>query len=384
MAIALNHPAQPATAVPAPRTHRRDFWPTLGVSVVWVLFGFLVAGRIATVLITRTINDRLAGMREYSGHAARIQVAWWRGRVTVRHLEIWPRGHETEDPVAQLDQGSVSITASALWRGRLGLRALLDGADVTMLKTGTPQRPARTAAEKEAGNQRRLAEIRHWQAALHDAFPLELARLEITNSRVRFVDQTVAPNPEMVIDHLHLVVNGLGEKPKSAEDLPAQAQLTGALSGDGRLVASIQADPAAKQPRFRARVEVSGLSLPSVANFMRAYARIEVTKGTFEVLMEATAAAGRYEGYMKPVFHDLAFTPVRAEQPGFFKRIAIRAAGVFTALVKNAGQKISPQAPFQGEFAEREVDVWTSVENLFRNVFVQSLGAGLEQRRPTH
>jgi hypothetical protein len=383
MALALKHILHPAAADPAPRTHHRHPWRTTGIVVGSVLLGLLVLGWVATLVITRTINHRLTDMPEYSGHVGQIRVAWWRGGVTIRNLELWQRGHEADGPVVLLDRGTVSITPLALFRGKLGLRALFEGAEVMMLKTGSPEKPAKTEAEKETQKQQRLAEVRRWQGALHEAFPLELTRLELTNSRVRFVDRTVSPNPEMAIDSLHLVMTGLGEEPKSADAFPAEAQLTGVLTGNGKLVASIQADPMSAQPRFKARVEILGLSLPPLANFMRAYAKIEVTKGTFEVFMEATAAGGHYEGYVKPFFRDLEFKPVRDESQGLLKRMAAGAASAFSSLLKNDEQKIATKAPFQGNFADNKVDVWTTIENLFRNAFVQSLREGLEGQRPT-
>lgn len=383
MAIALKRFVHPTAARSEPRTRRRNPWRTAGVTLGSILLGLLVVGWVATVVITRTINHRLANMPEFTGHVGHLQVAWWRGGVTVRNLDLWSRGHEADGPVVVLQHGSVAITPAALLRGKLGLHAEFDGADVMMLKAGDPEKPAKTDAEKEAQKQKRMAQVRHWQGALRDAFPLELSRLEITNSRVRFVDRTVTPNPEMAIEHLHLVMTGLGEKPKSADHLPAQAHLNGILTGNGRLVASIEADPLAAQPRFKTRAEVLGLSLPPIANFLRAYAKIEVTKGSFEVFMEATASGGHYEGYVKPFFRDLEFKPVRDEKIGAFKRLATTAASAFTSLLKNDEQKVATKAPFQGNFADNKVDVWTTVENLLRNAFVQSLGEGLEGQRPT-
>jgi hypothetical protein len=383
MAIALKHILHPAAADPTSRTHRRHPWRTAGVVVVSIFVTLLVLGWIATVVITHTINQRLADMPEYAGHIGQLRVAWWRGGVTMRSLEMWQRGHEADGPVVVVDRGTIAITPSALFRGKLGLHGDFDGVDITMLKTGTAEKPAKSEAEKEAQKQQRLGEVRRWQGSLQKAFPLELTRLELTNSRVRFLDRTVNPNPEMAIEQLHLVLTGLGKKPSKAGDLPAEAQLTGVMSGNGKLVASVQADPTAPQPRFKARTEVQGLSLPPIAPFMRAYAKIEVTKGTFEVYMEANAEGGHYAGYVKPFFRDLEFKPVRDPNQGVLKRVATGAASAFSSLLKNDQQKIATKAPFQGNFADNKVDVWTTVENLFRNAFVQSLGEGLEGQRPS-
>ena len=234
-----------------------------------------------------------------------------------------------------------------------------------------------------ANKQARLAEVRRRQKALGKAFPLGLTRMELVNSRVSFVDRTVDPQPELALDQLHLVLTGLGQRPTAADELPAELQLSGRLTGDGQVLVSAQADPTAEQPTFKARTEVTGLQLPPLANFLRAYAKIEVRAGSFEVFMEANAAHGHYEGYVKPFFRDLKFKPAPDESQGPLKRLATSAASAVTSLLKNDQDKVATKAPFQGNFSDNKVDVWTTIENLLRNAFVESLREGLEGQRPT-
>lgn len=386
MAVALKHSVHSAHSPAArstSRAHRHRPGRKAVIIAVSVVAALFVIGWLATLLVTHAINQRLADMPDYAGQVGRVRIAWWRGGVTVSNVNIWQRGHEADGPVLLVDRATVSVTPGALLRGKLGLRGFVQGAQITMLKTGTPEKPAKTAEEKEAQKQKRLGEVREWQTALRDKFPLELTRFEVVNSRVRFVDRSVDPNPEVAIDHLHLVLTGLGQKAKSTDDFPAEAQLSGAMTGNGRLIASVQADPTAEQPRFKSRVEVQGLSLPPLANFLREYAKIEVTKGTFEVYMEATAADGHYQGYVKPFFRDLEFKAVKDPDQSALKHLAASAASAVTSLLKNDEQKVATKAPFEGNFADNKVDVWTTVENLFRNAFVQSLREGLEGQRPT-
>lgn len=383
MAVALKNTIPPVTQARAPGTRRARPRGRRGAVIVGsVLLALVVMGLLAGPVLTRVANRRLADLPEYSGHVGRVQLAWWQGSVRVRNLELWMRGHEKDGPIVLLDRATFTVTPSAWFRGKLGLRASFDGADVMLVKTGAAEKPAKTEEEKAAQQQRRLGEVRRWQTALQGAFPIELTRLEIANSRVRFVDRTVEPHPEMTLDRLELVVRGLGQRPQGGR-LPAEARLTGILTGNGRLVATVQADPTAPQPRFDARVEVLDLSLPPVNPFMRAYAKAEVTAGTFEVYIQATAANGRYEGYVKPFFRDLEFKPVPDESQGVLKRMATGAASAVTSLLKNDKNQVATRAPFEGNFADNDVDVWTTVENLLRNAFVQSLSAGLEGQRPT-
>jgi hypothetical protein len=50
-----------------------------------------------------------------------------------------------------------------------------------------------------------------------------------------------------------------------------------------------------------------------------------------------------------------------------------------TSLMENKDQdQVATKAPFSGNFADNDVDVWTAVVNLMRNAFVQALRSGFE------
>jgi hypothetical protein len=294
---------------------------------------------------------------------------------------LWQRGHEKEGPLVTVKTGVFSLHWLPLLHGHLHGEGVIDGADVMMVKNGPAEKPKESKEEKQEQKQEKLAEVRRWQTELAEAFPMELTRFEIRNSRVRFVDQSVQPPPELAINGLHLVLTGLGNE-NQGEDLPASARLEGTLTGNGKLNVAIQANPTAKQPRFTCRMEVRELDLTALNNFTHAYASADVMKGIFEVFLEVEAANGHYQGYVKPFIRDLEFKAVPDPNQGPIKRLATSAASAVTSLLKNDEQKVATRAPFEGDFAQNDVNIWVTIENLLRNAFVQSLREGLEGRRP--
>ena len=54
-----------------------------------------------------------------------------------------------------------------------------------------------------------------------------------------------------------------------------------------------------------------------------------------------------------------------------------------TSLLKNDDNKqVATRAPFAGNFANNDVDIWTTIVNLLRNAFVQAIRGGLEGQTP--
>ena len=108
-----------------------------------------------------------------------------------------------------------------------------------------------------------------------------------------------------------------------------------------------------------------------------------LSAGTFEVFVEVNAEAGHYAGYVKPFFRDLKFKAVPDPEKNLVQRAATKVAGAVTDILKNKQGQVATKAPFEGDFADNNVDLLTTIDNLFRNAFVQSLQEGLEGHRPT-
>ena len=106
-------------------------------------------------------------------------------------------------------------------------------------------------------------------------------------------------------------------------------------------------------------------------------------RGTFEVFVEAEARNGHYVGYLKPFLRNLEFKAVPDPEKSFLQNTATKAASAVTNLLKNDEQKVATKAPLKGDFDQSQVDVWTTVENLLRNAFVQSLREGFEGQKPS-
>ncbi|HYD82499.1 MAG TPA: DUF748 domain-containing protein, partial [Opitutus sp.] len=316
-----------------------------------VMAGLLLAVRfIGSPIATSLANRKLMEMPEVVGRVDDVTLALWRGAIDVRDLVLHLRGHEDEPPLAHIRKATMRIAPSALFSGKLGASVIVDGAEFHAVKRERIEDPLKAAEEVGDEVQEKKEQAARWQDALRDTFPMELAKLEVKDARVVFLDRTHQPTPELVLERLHVVAHDLQNRPKANDDpLPAKIEITGVTTGNGELRSSIQVNPIAEQPRFTMDFELRGMQLPPLNNFLRAYANADVSRGSFEVFVEVDAEGGAYNGYVKPMFHDLEFRTASDEDKNFAEKLKGKAVAAVASVFKNdEADQVASKAPFAG------------------------------------
>lgn len=374
-------PAHNPSGATAPGKQRSRRWVKVLAAVAAVL---LVIWLVGSPLATSLVNRKLAELPGIIGRAGSVKLALWRGAVEVNDFVVHSRGHEQDVPLVRVAKASMRVAPSALFSGRLGGAMSVDGAEFNIVKRERFEDPEDAADQAAVELKEKKDQLVRWQDSLREAFPVELTRLEMKNSRVRFIDRTYQPNVDVGMDDLHIVATDLQNRPKANGDpLPAKIQIDGVTTGNGKFHANLQVDPIARQPLFTADFELKGMSLPPFNSFLLAYADADVSRGTFEVFMEVDAKDGAYDGYVKPLFHDLDFRTASDKNKNLGERVKEKVVSAVTAVLKNDEQEqVATRAPFAGNFADNDVDIWSTIGTLFRNAFVQALRGGLEGQTP--
>lgn len=332
---------------------------------------------VGSPIATRIANRKLAAMPQFIGRVETVQLALWRGTVSLRNLQITDRARPEDGPVLIVPYGALSLSWRPLFRGRLGGDVDADHAQVLMVKRAE-------TAEDEKQKVKKLSKplVRAWQNVLAKQFPIEFRKIEIKESQLRFEDRSDPGIVSLALDEVHLTATGFSNREKSDDPLPARVELNARMGKSGRLAVTTQADPAERQPRFEAKLEIRALSLPANREFLRRYALIDVQSGEFDLYAEVSAANGHYEGYTKPFFKDLQFEAVPDPEKNVLQRAATKVASAVQDALKNEQGNVATKAPFHGDFDDTTVDVWVTLENLLRNAFIQALREGLEGQTP--
>lgn len=352
---------------------------SIGKRILVVALGLfalvIVIALIASPIATWAVNRKLANLPDYRGQVGAVTVAIWKMGAEVTDLVLYDRKGDDALPLVKMEKASMRLTWSALFEGKLGGELKAEKPEVTIVKTEITPDDGKDAKEKA---KEVAAKIEPWRDAIAQSFPLELTRLEVSDAKFRFIDRTHQPAPDMVFEQVQLVATGLRNR-SEGEELPAKLNIQGVTTGNGRLRLEVQADPLAEVPRFATTMELKELSLPACNDFLAAYANADVSSGTFDFFLEATAKNGGYEGYVKPFLQDVNFKTVSDKDKNLVQRLAKTAANAVIGVLENKEEdKVATKAPFSGTFDETGVDVWTAVQNLLRNAFVQSLREGFD------
>lgn len=387
-----NHPEKRRARIPSnlePRTHR---WFRRLLFTAFIFIVVIVAvDFIASPIVRSRINRKLSALPDHEGRVEKVNLSLWRGRCELHDFIFRERGRAAEPPFVRVGRAALNLSYASLLRGKLSAASVVENAEITIVQT--LPKPAAEKEEKkkeEAGaNGAEKAPVvekaQRWQDALKNSFPVELTRLELKNARVHLLDPTQDPKVDVGIDALHVVATGLDTHPDGNEsELPTRVEVAGTTTGNGKLKISVQANPLAERPRFAAQFSLRDLSLPALNPLLIAYADADVARGTFEFDSEIDARDGAYSGYVKPFFKDLDFKTASDKDKNAAQLLKKKVVTAVATLLKNDEEnKVATKAPFSGNFATDDVDVWTTIVNLLRNAFVQGIREGFEGQTPS-
>jgi hypothetical protein len=163
------------------------------------------------------------------------------------------------------------------------------------------------------------------------------------------------------------------------DNFPAKIDISGITIGDGQFRMFAKLEPLADKPHFQFAMELKKVSLPALNDFLKAYAKVEVSKGQFEVFSQMEMGGGHYEGYVKPFLNDLGFDDVKGENQSLGQKVWKELVAKVAELVRNKDSKqVATRIPFSGEANRLDVHVWKSIENGLHHGFVKALAQGFE------
>jgi hypothetical protein len=352
----------------SPRFERALRWLRRSWHILLVVALVLLAIRVALPHTLKTlINQRLQKIPEFDGAVQDIDLHVWRGAYQLEGVEIVKTAGATREPFFKAEQIDFSLAWRDLFRGRFVGDFALEGG-VLIIVNGS----AAESSQKEVD--------RRWQDVMEDLFPIEITRLEIKDSLVRFVDTDADPKVDLALNGLQVVAKGLRNRPSEKKGpLPADIEIRAKTIGDGDLRVFGGLDLLAEQPRFKLNLELINVNLPALNDFLLAYGNVDVSRGEFQLFLEVAAAEGRYEGYIKPFFDNLDFKNVEDKNKNIGQRLWEKMVSGLSKFLKNKPRdQVATRIPFSGQFGEADVGILATIGNLIRHGFGRALSERLE------
>jgi hypothetical protein len=330
---------------------------TLVVAIVLVCIRLILP-----YVILHFANKKLAAMPGYYGHIEDIDLALIRGAYRIDSIYI-----NKQDSVTKAQTKFFSASAIDL---SIEWRALLHGSVVGEFVFERPNLRFTREKVEPKDIQKDSSDLKD----LKEGFmPLQVNRFEIVDGNVRYLDETSKPKVDIWMTKIHAVATNLRNSYDSSKLLPAKV-IARADVYQGEFSLNMNINPLAKQPTFDMNAELKNTNLVLLNDFFKAYAKIDVNKGTFGMYTETAAKNGAFKGYVKPIIKDLDILGHEDRDDNIFRKMWEGLAGFVGQAFKNHPKdQVATKIPFEGRLDNPETNIWITISNVLQNAFIQAI-----------
>jgi hypothetical protein len=333
--------------------------------IIISLVVILVAARIALpYIVLDYVNKTLDGIEGYQGHVEDVDISLLRGAYQIKGVTIEKSGGKAPVPFFSADLIDLSVE----WR------SLFKGSVVGEIEVLRPELNFVVGPEE----QEQTEPGENWQDQLEELFPLRINRFEIIDGEVHYRDFTSDPEVDVYLSNINAVATNITNSDKLSETMVAKLHAEGNAMDQGIFVMNLEYDPFAEEPTFDLTAELENLQLTQLNDFLQAYGNFDVQKGTFGLYTEFAASEGAFEGYVKPLIHDIEVFSWEADDRTFLETLWEAVVGVVAEILENPEEdQIGTIVPVSGRFDDPDVNMWSTVGTLLRNAFIEALIPGI-------
>lgn len=332
--------------------------------VIGILAIVVVARLCLPYFVTRYVNKVLADIEGYQGSIEDVDISLWRGAYVIHKLKL--EKIEGDVPVPFIDIPKMDLSVE--WE------ALFDGAVVGKIRLEYPKLnfvAGPTEEETQTGKET------DWTAPIKELMPLQINKFEIVRGKISYLDFHADPKVDISIDSVNAVALNLNNAEDNKERLPSKVKLTGTSVGGGHLVFNADMNVLKEIPDFDADLEFTEVNLPALNDFIKAYGKFDVEKGTFNLYSEMVLIDGNFDGYVKPMMIDMKVLDLEKDsedKDNVFQMIWEGIAELTSKILENPPEdQVASRVPITGNIGNVETDVWTTIITILRNAYVEAL-----------
>jgi hypothetical protein len=218
-----------------------------------------------------------------------------------------------------------------------------------------------------------------WTEVVQDLFPVRINRFEINDGEVHFRNFHSEPKVDIFLEKLDITALNLTNSREISESLYATIDASKPKDDYGELKLHLEMDPYAKQPTFDLDGSLKDVNLVKLNDFLRAYAKVDVERGSLSLFTEMSASDGNFEGYVKPLLKDLDVLDLEKEEDNLLEVAWEAIVGGVAELFENQPRdQLGTKIPISGRFKNPDVGIWSGIGNLLVNAFIRALTPGVE------
>jgi hypothetical protein len=235
------------------------------------------------------------------------------------------------------------------------------------------------AQKPSESKQEQVEPASNWTAVVQKLTPIRINRFSIIDGEVHYRDFGTKPKVDVYVQDINAEARNLTNSKGESGSLVATFDGRARAMHSGKLRFEGKVDPYAKKPTFDAAFRLNGLELTQLNSYLRAFANVDVEKGTFSLDAEFAAKNGEFEGYVKPFIDKLDVLRWNQEEESFVNKLWQGAVELTSELLQDQSKdRTASRVPIKGRFEQPDIGVWSAVGSLLRNAFIEALRRGLE------
>lgn len=338
--------------------------------ILLIVLAVLIIFRLfLPTIVLHYVNKSLANMKGYYGHVDDIDISLYRGAYQINDIYINELDEKTKKQTEFFKANNIDLSVE--WG------ALIHGRLVGELEFNTPKLVF-TRNRTEIGDVKK--DTNDFRKILKDFMPLKVNRFEVNNGSVHYVDKTSSPKVDVAIVQAHILAKNLTNAAKHKEVLPATI-VADAKAYEGTVSFNMKLDPLAERTAFDMNAEVKNTNLVKLNDFLKAYANVDVNRGTLGLYTEFVSNKGKYKGYVKPVLKDLDVLGPEDNRDNFFHKIWEGLVGLAANVLENPKKdQVATKIPIEGDINGGRTDILDTIFSLLRNAFIQALVPSIDNQ----
>jgi hypothetical protein len=332
----------------------------------WWVAGSLVVLVVAARLslpyfVTRYVNKVLAEIPGYAGSIYDVDIRLFRGAYVIDSLKLFKVNGNERIPFVDIPVSDISVEWGALFDGSVVGEAVFHDPVLNFI-----------GGHETDTTENQTGEDVDWTEPIKKLIPFQVNRLEVQNGTVTFYDLTTKPKVDLSLKELQMLATNLNNARRQSERLPATVNVTGTSIGGGHLKLDMKLNPLKKIPDADINLSFENVDMTALNDFFKAYARVDVTSGTFNLYSEIAIDSGMVTGYVKPIAQKIKLLDIKEDNNPvnlLWEGIVSVVKDVFKNQKEN---QLATRVPIVGDLNDPDVAVWPTVWNVFRNAFVNA------------
>lgn len=349
------------------RTKKKFFLKKPVKTTLIILAVLLVIRLILPYVVLHYANKSLATMNGYYGHIKDIDLALIRGAYKIDSIYL--------NKVDTVTKKQTEFFSAEMIDLSIEWKALFHGSIVGELVFEKPR--LRFSKDKVEPKDLRN-DSTDFKKLLDDFMPLEVNRFEVNHGRIQYIDQFSSPNVDISMTDVNVLALNLKNSYDSTALLPASVKADADIY-EGTLDFNLKLNPLADKPTFDMNAELRETNLVLLNDFFKAYANIDVNKGTFGMYAEVAAKDGAFTGYVKPLVKSLDVYGPEDKNDNIFRKIWEALAGGVSELLENQPKdQFATKIPFEGRMEDPQANIWITIANVLQNAFINALQPNID------